>query len=553
MQGQSSGAGHVTQSPWWRGAVIYQIYPRSFADANGDGTGDLAGIGSRLDYLAELGVDAVWISPFFKSPMRDFGYDISDYRQVDPIFGTLEHFDRLLDQAHRRGIRVIIDQVLSHTSDEHPWFQASRSARHGDKADWYVWSDPRPDGTPPNNWLSIFGGSAWQWEPRRGQYYLHNFLSSQPDLNFHHPAVVEQMLAEVEFWLKRGVDGLRLDAINFCYHDALLRDNPAKPEHLRTGRGYATDNPYAFQFHVHDNTRPENLGFLEALRRLVDRYPPAVLLGELSCENPLERLLEYTSDRRRLHLAYNFELLVDTFSLAHVRTVIETLEKQSADCWPCWAVGNHDVRRVISRWSDGSSPEPRAKLLNAFLTSLKGTICSYQGEELGLPEAELPREALQDPYGIAFWPTFKGRDGCRTPMPWNDQDAACGFSNSTPWLPIPPEHRSLAVNRQDKDPDSVLNAYRTFLRWRRSHPALRLGGIRFIDAPAESLCFVRDHAGQALLACFNFGRATCTVRLPHATGVEVLTGHGFPRSRVEGEYVTIPACAAFFAYLSDST
>ena len=540
------------QPPWWRGAVIYQIYPRSFADANGDGTGDLAGISSRLDYLAELGIDAVWISPFFKSPMKDFGYDISDYRQVDPIFGTLEHFDTLLDAAHRRGIRVIIDQVLSHTSDEHAWFQASRQARDGDKADWYVWADPRPDGTPPNNWLSIFGGSAWQWESRRGQYYLHNFLPTQPDLNFHHPAVAQQVLAEVEFWLERGVDGLRLDAINFCCHDPLLRDNPPKPAHLRTGRGYAADNPYAFQFHLHDNTRPENLAFLESLRRLVDRYPSAVTLGELSCENPLETLVQYTSGSRRLHMAYNFELLVDTLSLPHIRNVIETLEARSQDCWPCWAIGNHDVRRVVSRWSDGEAPAPRAKLLNAFLASLKGTICSYQGEELGLTEAELPREALQDPYGIAFWPTFKGRDGCRTPMPWTDKDAACGFSSATPWLPIPPEHRELAVNAQMSTVDSVLNAYRTFLRWRRLHPALRHGGIRFIDSPADSMCFVRDYAGQQLLACFNFARSACTLRLPSRTSLEVLIGHGFPRATVERQSVTIPACGAFFAYVGGS-
>lgn len=253
---------------WWRGAVIYQVYPRSFMDSNSDGIGDLSGVIEKLGYIADLGVDALWVSPFFSSPMKDFGYDVSDYRRVDPIFGNLEDFDRLVAAAHRAGLRIIIDQVLSHSSDQHPWFAESRASRDNVKANWYVWADPRPDGTPPNNWLSVFGGSAWQWEPRREQYYLHNFLASQPDLNYHEPAVVRQMLEEVEFWLKRGVDGMRLDAINFCYHDRSLRDNPAKPKSARVGRGYRTDNPYAWQYHLYDNTQPENLDFLKQLRSL---------------------------------------------------------------------------------------------------------------------------------------------------------------------------------------------------------------------------------------------------------------------------------------------
>jgi len=539
----------VERKDWWRGAVIYQIYLRSFTDSDGDGTGDLPGVINRLDYLAELGVDAVWISPFFKSPMKDFGYDVSDYRQVDPIFGTLEDFDRLVSQAHRHGIRVIIDQVLSHTSDQHPWFQASRQDQTNDKSDWYVWADPKPDGSPPNNWLSIFGGPAWQWEPRRGQYYLHNFLVSQPDLNFHSPAVVAQTLEEVEFWLKRGVDGLRLDAINFCFHDPLLRDNPPKPAQQRKGRGYTADNPYAYQFHVYDNTRPENLDFLESLRRLVDRYPPVITLGEVSSEDPLVTTVQYTSGSKRLHMAYNFELLVDTFSTAHIRNVIQTLEAKAVDCWPCWAIGNHDVARVATRWWGSNALVPRAKLLNAFLFSLKGTVCSYQGEELGLQEADLPREALQDPYGIAFWPAFKGRDGCRTPLPWTEQDAACGFSSAKPWLPIPAQHRASAVSRQQADQDSVLNAYRTFLRWRRQHPTLRHGGIRFIDSPPDTLCFIRDYAGRSLLACFNFSLSACSVQLPGLGQLEELDGHGFTRSRLSQGSVEIARLGAFFAYL----
>ena len=538
----------VTERDWWRGAVIYEIYLRSFSDSDGDGTGDLPGIISRLDYLAELGIDALWISPFFKSPMKDFGYDVSDYRQVDPLFGTLEDFDRLVGEAHGRGIRIMIDQVLSHTSDEHAWFQASRQDRHNDRADWYVWADPKPDGTPPNNWLAIFGGSAWQWEPRRRQYYLHNFLVSQPDLNYHCPAVAAQMLEEVEFWLKRGADGLRLDAINFCFHDPLLRDNPPKPPEHRKGRGFATDNPYAWQFHVYDNTRPENLAFLEALRRLTDCYPAAVTLGEVSSEDSLATTAEYTGGSGRLHMAYNFELLVDAFSTAHIRGVIEGFRNQAADAWPCWALGNHDIARVVSRWRRSGPPEAWAKLLNALLFSLRGSVCSYQGEELGLEEAELPRHDLRDPYGIAFWPAFKGRDGCRTPMPWTGSGPACGFSSSAkPWLPIPAQHRASAVSRQLADRDSVLNAYRAFLRWRREQPALRDGDIRFMESPPDTLCFVRGHPGESLLCCFNFSSSACAVPLSGLGRVEELGGHGFGGCELSRDRVGIPAVSAFFA------
>ena len=534
---------------WWRGAVIYQIYPRSFADSDGDGTGDLPGILSRLDYVAALGVDAVWISPFFRSPMRDFGYDISDYRDVDPVFGTLDDFDRLLEAAHRRGLRVIIDQVLNHTSDQHPWFEASRQDRGNDKADWYVWADPRADGTPPNNWLSLFGGSAWQWEPRRHQYYLHNFLASQPDLNFHHPAVARQMLDEVEFWLRRGVDGFRLDAINFCFHDRQLRDNPPKPPTQRKGRGFTAGNPYAAQFHLYDNTQPENLAFLEALRRLIDRYPGALTLGEISSEDPLATMVDYTAADTRLHMAYSFELLVDDFSTRHIRDVVEQLQSASPDCWPCWAIGNHDVERVASRWAGDGDPAARARLLNALLFSLRGNACSYQGEELGLPQVELPKEAIRDPYGIAFWPEFKGRDGCRTPMPWDAADETGGFTRGRPWLPVPPRHRAIAASRQDADPDSVLNAYRRFLRWRREHPALRLGELRFADAPDDTLCLVREHDGLALLACFNFASATRDIPLPGRGSVEPLAGHGFEGATVRRQSVQLPPATAFFGYL----
>ena len=534
---------------WWRGAVIYQVYPRSFADTTGDGVGDLPGVISKLDYIAGLGIDAVWLSPFFKSPMKDFGYDVSAYRQVDPLFGTLEDFDRLIEAAHARGLRIIIDQVLNHTSDQHAWFQASRQGRNNEKCDWYVWADPKPDGTPPNNWLSIFGGSAWQWEPRRGQYYLHNFLVSQPDLNYHNPAVSAQMLEEAQFWLARGVDGFRLDAINFCFHDPLLRDNPPKPMAERKGRGFRIDNPYAHQVHLYDNTQPQNHAFLEALRRLMDKYAPAVALGEVSAEDAVETIVQYTSGAKRLHMAYNFELLVDEFSTDHIRQSVETLAARCEDCWPCWAIGNHDVARVATRWSDGKETARRAKLFNALLLSLRGSACVYQGEELGLTQAELPDALLQDPYGLAFWPAFKGRDGCRTPMPWNDWETECGFTSGYPWLPIPAEHRALTVSRQDANPDSVLNAFRTFVRWRRSMPALRGGNIRLFDSPAGTLCFIREKDGNSLLACFNFGATTGEIRIPVPGKVEQIAGHGFVPCAVGRDRVAVPANGAFFASL----
>ncbi len=502
----------MSKTPWWRGAVIYQIYPRSFLDANGDGVGDLPGIIERLDHVAALGVDAIWISPFFKSPMADFGYDIADYRDVDPLFGTLDDFDRLLAKAHALGLKVMIDQVLSHTSVEHAWFRESRQDRTNPKADWYVWADPREDGTAPNNWMSLFGGVAWQWEPRREQYFLHNFLASQPDLNFHNPEVQHATLENVRFWLDRGVDGFRLDAINFCFHDRQLRDNPPKPADKRVGRGFSPDNPYAYQYHYYNNTQPENLDFLERLRALLDQYPGAVSLGEISSEDSLATTAEYTT-AGRLHMGYSFELLVDDFSVAYIRDTVSRLEAVMTEGWPCWAISNHDVERAVTRWG-GHPANPRlARLLVAMLCSLRGSICLYQGEELGLGEAEVPFEALQDPYGITFWPNFKGRDGCRTPMPWNDGPQA-GFTTGTPWLPIPADHLAMSVAAQTHRPDSVLSAFRDFLGWRRTMPVLVEGTIRFHDSAEPVLLFERQHGDEVLLLAFNLSAAPAEVALP---------------------------------------
>ncbi|MEM8982582.1 MAG: alpha-glucosidase [Pseudomonadota bacterium] len=535
------------RSPWWRGAVIYQIYPRSFFDANGDGIGDLRGILEKLDYVASLGVDAIWVSPFFRSPMKDFGYDVSDYRSVDPIFGDLSDFDALISAAHQRGLKVIIDQVLSHSSDQHAWFQESRRGQDNPYANWYVWADPKPDGTPPNNWLSIFGGSAWQWESQRQQYYLHNFLSSQPDLNYHEPAVVDRMLSELRFWLERGVDGFRLDAINFCYHDHALRDNPAKPETARRGRGFRTDNPYAWQRHVFDNTRPENLFFLERIRRLCDEYGDIATLGEITAEDPVATMLEYTRGNTRLHMAYNFELLVDEFSLDHIRDAVEDQERHGAEGWPCRAIGNHDVARVATRWANGSGySAERVKLLNTLLLTLRGTVCTYQGEELGLTEATISREQVRDPYGIEFWPNFKGRDGCRTPMPWTGDSISAGFSTAKPWLPTPSEHRRHSIREQQSDDDSVLNAYRTFVDWRSLHPALRWGGIDFIDTPENTLAFRRFVDDEQILCVFNFQSSEAAIELDPAVQLTSLHGHGLTEGVLRPGSLTLPGYGAAF-------
>jgi len=535
----------MSMAHWWRGAVIYQIYPRSFMDTDGDGVGDLPGIVDKLDYVAGLGVDAIWISPFFKSPMADFGYDIADYRDVDPLFGTLQDFDLLLAKAHALGIKVMIDQVLSHCSVEHEWFRESRESRDNPKADWYVWADAKPDGSPPNNWMSLFGGVAWRWEPRRAQYYLHNFLSSQPDLNFHNPAVQQATLDNVQFWLDKGVDGLRLDAINFCFHDRQLRDNPPKPEDKRVGRGFSPDNPYAFQYHYYNNTQPENLVFLEKLRALLDRYPGATTLGEISSEDSLATMGEYVNERR-LHMGYSFELLTDDFSAAYIRGTAQALEARMADGWPCWAISNHDVQRAVTRWG-GAAPNARlAKQLVALVCSLRGSVCLYQGEELGLGEAEVPYEDLQDPYGKTFWPNFKGRDGCRTPMPWDDS-AQAGFSSGRPWLPIADAHRALAVDGQERDPESTLSATRRFLRWRKSMPALQWGDIHFLDTPEPVLAFIRSFDSRQMLVVFNLSAVSVEWPIPGGRHAHAVEGHGLVAGQLQGNALVLPAHGVFYA------
>ncbi|WP_157219107.1 alpha-glucosidase family protein [Flavisphingomonas formosensis] len=500
----------MSSTDWWRGAVVYQVYPRSFQDSDGDGVGDLPGITRRLAHIASLGVDAVWIAPFFKSPMADMGYDVSDYRDVDPLFGTLADFDALLAEAHRLGLKIIIDQVLSHTSDKHGWFVESRASRTNDKADWYVWAEAKPDGTAPNNWLSVFGGPAWEWDGVRMQYYMHSFLTSQPDLNFHEPAVQAALIDTMRFWLDRGVDGFRLDACNHYLHDARLRDNPP------AFRGAAPDvqetNPYGFQEHRYDKTQRGNIAFLKRIRALLDEFSGRVAMGEVGdgARSP-DTVGLYTKGGDRLHLCYTFDLFGTEFTPDYFRAIVGRFEKAAREGWVCWALSNHDVVRHVSRWTPaGEDPNEVAKLAILLLVALRGTICLYQGEELGLTEAELRFEDLRDPYGIRFWPAFKGRDGCRTPMVWEAAADNGGFTTGTPWLPVPQAHRRAAADVQAADPHSVLAAYRAAIGLRKAYPALATGSIRFLKAEGPILAWLRESEGEALLCLFNLSAEPAT-------------------------------------------
>jgi len=525
--------------PWWQGAVIYQIYPRSFFDSNNDGIGDLPGITEKLDYVASLGVDGVWLSPFFTSPMRDFGYDVADYYSVDPRFGTLDDFDALVTRAHELGLKVIIDQVYSHTSDRHAWFLESRSGRTTARADWYVWADAKSDGTPPNNWLSYFGGPAWSWDTQRRQYYLHNYLSEQPDLNFHNNDVQEAILSVARFWLDRGVDGFRLDVANYYFHDPLLRDNPASG-------AKDPSRPYHFQQHRYNRSQPGTLAFLKRLREVVDAYDDRMTVAEIASASHIQRSIEYTEGADRLHTAYNFLFLEsEELSAELIRRGLS--QWRSKDAWPSWSFSNHDVKRATSRWGAHDHEPAYAKLLFALLCSLRGTVFVYQGEELGLGQADVPFEKLQDPEAIRFWPANLGRDGCRTPMPWQARRANAGFSSTTPWLPVDPRHEAIAVDQQEALPDSVLNFAKLFLGFRSRHPALVHGDISFCGGGDAILSFTRESGDERLLCAFNLtSRAEKMVIEIGADSLRVLET-GLAGEVENGTTVSLPAFGGLIA------
>jgi alpha-glucosidase len=491
----------ATATPWWKGAAIYQIYPRSFADSNGDGIGDLAGITAHLEHVASLGMDAIWLSPFFTSPMTDFGYDVADYRDVDPIFGTLADFDALVARAHALGLRVIIDQVYSHTSIQHPWFESSRASRSGDTADWYVWADAKADGSPPSNWQSVFGGPAWTWDARRQQYYFHNFLKEQPQLNGHNPAVQQELLDTARFWLDRGVDGFRLDAINFAMHDPALTDNPAAP----ATNGVRT-RPFDFQLKLHNQGHADIPAFLERIRALMDEYGARFTVAEIGGEDSDREMKLFTAGGTRLDSAYSFDFLyADALTPDLVADALARWPNDPQIGWPSWAFENHDAPRAVSRWSDPTHARAFARAKMLLLAALRGNIFLYQGEELGLTQVEIAFENLLDPEAIANWPMTLSRDGARTPMPWRQAASDRGFGSDTPWLPFGGDHAALAVDVQDADADSLLNWTRRVIAARNAHPALRTGDLRIVYSDDALLAFVREAAGESLLCVFNLG------------------------------------------------
>ncbi len=486
--------------------VIYHVYLRSFADSNGDGIGDLPGLIRRLDYLKGLpdllGIDAIWVSPFFPSPDRDFGYDAADYTAVDPRYGTLADFDRLVNEAHRRGIRVLLDLVFNHTSDQHPWFLESRSSRTNPKRDWYVWRHAKPGGGMPNNWQSVFGGRAWQWDEATGQYYYHLFLKEQPDLNWHNPDVRAALMQVVRFWLDRGVDGFRLDVFNAWFERSGLPDNPP----ALGLRGFDR------QRHVNDIDQPEMFDAMAELRGILDSYPDRTSVGELFGHDPTKAA--FYCGRHKLHMVFNFRF---TDCRWRPRAFLDAVERWDqalkADGWPCYVLSNHDVSRAVSRYGR-THPDAVAKVAAAMLLTLRGTPFMYYGEEIALLDTPLRRSQLLDPPGRRYWPVYRGRDPNRAPLPWDSSDGA-GFTTGQPWLPLHPDHRSRNIAVQRGDPRSVLSFYRSMLALRRGAPALTEGSFEAIDTHSPRvLAYLRRSDRQTALVALNLSAAPASLTLP---------------------------------------
>jgi alpha-glucosidase len=489
----------MSETPWWKRGVIYQIAVSSFADSNGDGRGDLRGIIERLGYLndgteSSLGIDAIWLTPINTSPLSDFGYDVSDYYSIDPRFGTMQDLDDLLEECHRRGIRLMMDLVLNHTSSEHPWFVESRSSRDNPRRDWYVWRDGRAPGKPPNDWRAVVEGSAWEYDEPSGQYYYHAFLPFQPDLNWRNPAVRDEMLDVARFWLEKGVDGFRLDLVNCLYEDAQLRDNPPKLG-LR---------PYLAQKHIHDLSQPESLDVAGALRRLADGFAERALMGEVLTDAP-EDCVAYLGDGTdRLHLSFYLEFIRNRWNAQAFRRSVGWLEDHLPPRgWPCYYLNNHDLPRSYTRL-DGKKADARAKVAAAMLLTLRGTPILYYGEEIGMPSSKVSHGTLDDPIGRKFWPLRVGRDGSRTPMQWS-AGVNAGFSSGTPWLPVDRSYRVRNVERERERSDSLLNWYRRLLSLRKAMPALHSGDYLEIDRLPEGVfAYTRRAETQTVAVFLNF-------------------------------------------------
>lgn len=478
---------------WWQRGIIYQIYPRSFMDSNGDGIGDLKGITSKLDYLNWLGVDAIWMSPINQSPMVDFGYDVSDYRAVDPIFGTLSDFDDLLAEAHKRDIKIIFDFVPNHTSDQHPWFRESRASRDNPKRGWYIWRDPAPDGGPPNNWLSTFGGSGWAWDETTGQYYFHEYFKEQPDLNWANPDVRRAILDTMRFWLERGVDGFRLDAVWHLIKDPRLRDNPPNPDYTPAMSPYRSLIP-AFNADQHGM-----FDVLREMRVLADEFDERLLLGEIYL--PIERLVAYYGQHGEiLHMPHNFHLLLQPWEATHIAALIDFYEGRVPPfAWPSWVLSNHDNRRIVSR----IGPD-QARVAAMLLLTLRGTPTLYYGDELGMPDVEIPSELIQDPEEHTIPGLNLGRDPERTPMQW-DASSNAGFSTGTPWLPVSADYQTRNVAAQKLDPTSMLTLQHRLIGLRRAERALSVGSYAPVRSRGTVLAYIREYDGTRMLIALNLG------------------------------------------------
>ncbi len=495
-----------SEHPWWQTGIIYQIYPRSFQDSNGDGIGDLPGIIRRLDYVGSLGVAAIWLSPIYPSPMVDFGYDVSDYTGIHPIFGTMDDFDRLLTQAHARGLKVILDLVPNHTSNQHPWFQASRSSRSDPKRNWYIWRDPAPNGAPPNNWLSVFGGSAWEFDPATGQYYLHSFVKEQPDLNYRHPDVLPAMLDVMRFWLDRGVDGFRVDVITLLIKDEQLRDNPRNPD-------WNGVDPFEAFLPIYMHNRPEVHAVIREMRKLIDRYPERVLIGETYLP-PADLRGYYGAQLDECHLPFNFNLISLKWDAHVVRDFVDSYDAiLPAGAWPNWVIGNHDRHRVATRLGAA-----QARVANMLLMTLRGSPTTYYGEEIGMEDGEIPAEYVQDPVALnqPEIAHIVGRDPARTPMQWDDSPNA-GFAapGVRTWLPVGGNYARCNVAAESQDPGSMLSLYRALTRLRRTQPSIAFGDYQSLDASEEDVFAYIRRATDAtpFLVVLNFSHAEQTVDL----------------------------------------
>ena len=518
----------MSEISWWKHGVIYQIYPRSFQDTDGDGVGDLKGIGERLEYLQWLGVDAIWISPIYPSPMADFGYDVSNYCDVDPLFGSLDDFDHLVASAHARDLKVILDFVPNHTSDRHPWFLESRSSRTNSRRDWYIWRDGKADGSPPNNWLSQFGGPAWTFDHKTGQYYLHSFLREQPDLNWRNPAVRAAMYDVLRFWLDRGVDGFRVDVIWLLIKDAELRDNPLNPNYRPTDAGITRLLP------LYSADQPETHDIVAEMRAVLDEYGDRVLIGEIYL--PIERLVTYYGkDLGGAHLPFNFQLIHTAWTApAIAKLVTEYEDALPPGGWPNWVLGNHDQPRIAARVGTA-----QARVAAMLLLTLRGTPTMYYGDELGIGKVTIPFEAMQDPWEKNEPGLGLSRDPSRTPFQW-DATANAGFSHGHPWLPLDPSYKTCNVAALRNDPSSLLALYRRLLSIRRQYPALSSGSFQLVGAQGNALVYQRVAEGQRILICLNFGDTEQPITRQEFSGATILVSTHLDREALDSSLVLRP-------------